>query len=146
MSQRRTYLVIEPGAESSEFVCPPGATRTFGEGTSGLRDLVAEVESAAEADRARGDAPRGLILVAGPDTGATAIELRARLLGSLAEAMLPWGGELRISAAPGRPRLAAQALLEWVGQELQGSPVRVALQLDLPYPDADAPFSYPRAA
>lgn len=137
MSQRRTYLVIEPGAEAGAHVCPPGASRTF-EGAS-LRDLVSSVERTAGLDLARGDHPRGLILVAGPDTSAPAIEQRARLLGSLAEAMLPMGGELRISTAPGRPRLAAMALLEWVRQSLVGSPVTASL-LD------DAEVTFARAA
>jgi hypothetical protein len=125
MSQRRTYLVIEPGAEAGDHVCPPGASRTF-EGAS-LRELVSHVERVAEGDSSRGERPRGLILVAGPDTSAAAIEQRARLLGSLAEAMLPQGGELRISTSPGRPRLAAMALLEWVCQSLAGTPVTAAL-------------------
>lgn len=130
MSLRRTFLVIEPGADASDLVRPAGATRTFhGEGST-LRELVASVESAAAADRLRGERPRGLLLVAGPDVSPSALELRARLLGSLAEAMLPGGGELQISASPGRPRLAAQALIEWVRAALLGSTVTVALAAD----------------
>lgn len=125
MSQHRTYLVIEPGSDERDLVCPPGGTRTF-EGGS-LRQLVDRVEVVAERDRAAGQQPRGLILVAGPDASAGAIELRARLLGTVARSMLPHGGELRISASSGRARLAALALIEWVREALSGTSVSVSL-------------------
>lgn len=125
MSQHRTYLVIEPGSDERDLVCPPGGTRTF-EGES-LREIVDRVEVVAARDRAAGQQPKGLILVAGPDASAGAIELRARLLGTVARAMLPHGGELRISASTGRARLAALALIEWVRDALQGTSVSVAL-------------------
>jgi sulfate adenylyltransferase subunit 1 (EFTu-like GTPase family) len=134
MSQHRTYLVIEPGSDERDLVCPAGGTRTF-EGES-LRQLVDRVEVMAERDRAAGQQPSGLILVAGPDASAGAIELRARLMGTVARAMLPYGGELRISASTGRARLAALALLEWVREALSGTSVTVALVDEMPFAQA----------